>query len=114
MGNDKFKVDLRICLSYNNKDYDLFNLELKKDGNISQSITEVEGKVLVEGKTILNSLCEKYNSNLEGAKKLEVLVGQFCGLKGIFKGVALIAPGAYQGYKWGKTLKYPIREKMID
>lgn len=36
--NNKFKVDLRICLYQNNKYYDISNVESKKDGNSSQSI----------------------------------------------------------------------------
>ncbi|CAO3647419.1 unnamed protein product [Mucor hiemalis] len=75
---------------------------------------EDEGKVLVEGKAIVNSLSNSYNCNLEKAKNLEVVVGQFCGLKGVFKKVQLVAPGAYLGSKWGSTLRYPIGEHMID
>lgn len=79
--NEKFKVDLRICLRFDNKNFDLSNIEFKKDGDSSQSMLKDEGKVLVEGKTIFNNWCKINNCGLEGAKKMEVIVGQFCGLK---------------------------------
>lgn len=107
-------MDLQICLKFGNKNYDLSNIEFKKDGDSSQSLLEDAGKVLVEGKTILNNLSKMYNCNLDEAKELEVIVGQFYGVKGIFRSIELIAPGAYRGGTWGKTLRYPISEWMIS
>lgn len=77
--NDDFKVDLRICLLLDNVDYDLSNIEFKKNGDTIGSRKEDHGKVLVEGKTILNKLINIHNSSFEEAKKMKVIVAQFCG-----------------------------------
>ncbi|KAI8979883.1 hypothetical protein BDB01DRAFT_797874 [Pilobolus umbonatus] len=109
--NEKFKVDLRLCFIMNSKYYDLANIEFKKN---SGNQKEDEGKVLVEGKTILNSLSKYHNLDIDTAKELKVIVGQFCGLKGVFKQIRFAAPSAYMVDRWGKTIKYPVHEGMID
>lgn len=60
----------------NSKHYDLANIEFKKN---SDNMKEDEAKVLVEGKTILNCLSKHHNLDFYKAKKLKVIVGQFCG-----------------------------------
>ncbi|KAG1049013.1 hypothetical protein G6F43_008637 [Rhizopus delemar] len=109
--NKKFKVDLRLCITMNSKHYDLANIEFKKDGN---SMKEDEAKVLVEGKTVLNCLSKYHDLDIYEAKKLKVIVGRFCGLKDVFRQVRFDEPGAYMANKWGKTIKYPINERMLD
>lgn len=76
--NERFKVDLRIRLEFEGICYDLSSIAFKKDGDSTQSMLEDEGKVLVEGKTILNSITKLNNCKFEEAK-LKVIVGQFCG-----------------------------------
>ncbi|EIE90535.1 hypothetical protein RO3G_15246 [Rhizopus delemar RA 99-880] len=109
--NKKFKVDLRLCITMNSKHNDLANIEFKKDGN---SMKEDEAKVLVEGKTVLNCLSKYHDLDIYEAKKLKVIVGRFCGLKDVFKQVRFGEPGAYMANKRGKTIKYPINERMLD
>ncbi|CEG73464.1 hypothetical protein RMATCC62417_08843 [Rhizopus microsporus] len=112
--NDQFKVDLRICLMLYSDKYDITNIEFKKNGGDIRATKEDAAKVLVEGKTILNSLSQYHNLNLQETKNIKVVVGQFCGLKGEFKQIRLVAPGAYMVDKWGGTIKYPINERMVD
>ncbi|KAI7905916.1 uncharacterized protein BX663DRAFT_429035 [Cokeromyces recurvatus] len=115
--NEKFKVNLRLCIIMNSKYYDLANIQFKRN---SGNMKEDESKVLVKGKTILNCLSRYHNLDIYRAKKLKVIVGQFCGnfilykLKGVFKQIRFGAPSAYMVDKWGKTIKYPINEGMID
>ncbi|KAG1168480.1 hypothetical protein G6F70_009095 [Rhizopus microsporus] len=43
------------------------------------------------------------------------MLTDYClGLKGEFKQIRLVAPGAYMVDKWGGTIKYPINERMVD
>ncbi|KAI9487113.1 MAG: hypothetical protein EXX96DRAFT_627818 [Benjaminiella poitrasii] len=112
--NEKLKVDLRICLKLHQDYYDIANIEFKKDGDKICTTKEDEAKTIVEGKTILISLCQYYNANINKAKNIKVVIGQFCGLKGVFKQVRLVAPGAYVVEKWGNTIKYPVNEKMVE
>ncbi|CEG84776.1 hypothetical protein RMATCC62417_18533 [Rhizopus microsporus] len=112
--NEQFRVDLRICMTLYSENYDIANIEFKKNGEDVRSIKEDAAKVLVEGKTILNCLSQCHNLDLQETKKMKVIVGQFCGLKGAFKQIRLVAPGAYMVDKWGGTIKYPINEKMVD
>lgn len=72
MGDTKngiFKVDLRLCLEFNKKMYDISNIEFKKNGNEPSLIKRVSAKVLNEGKAILNTLVEECNFDFEEAKK---------------------------------------------
>lgn len=61
--NGKYKVDLRICLKFQQKCYDIANVELKKDENNAIAAKEDETKTIVEGKTILSSLCPHHNAS---------------------------------------------------
>lgn len=59
--------------------YDITNIEFKKNGGDIRATKEDAAKVLVEGKTILNSLSQYHNLNLQETKNIKVVVGQFCG-----------------------------------
>jgi hypothetical protein len=54
--NDTMKVDLRLCLQFENNDYDTANVEFKKNSKNTKLVHEDEVKVLVEGKAIFNKL----------------------------------------------------------
>ncbi|KAL0146238.1 hypothetical protein V8B55DRAFT_1559980 [Mucor lusitanicus] len=105
--NDTFKVDLRLCLEFKKKMYDISNIEFKKNGNGPGLIKKDGAKVLNEGKAILNSLIEEYNFDFEEAKNKKVIVGQICGLKAVFSELRLAAPGCYMPSQFGRTIKYP-------
>lgn len=77
--NEKFKIDLRLCLLINNKNYDISNIEFKRTGNEARLVREDQSKVLSEGKLILNQLCKNQNLSFEEAKEKIVIVGQVCG-----------------------------------
>lgn len=77
--NELLKVDLRLCLNYGGKLYDLSNIEFKKNGNEQKLVKADSAKVLIEGKTIMNKLFEIYNVDFQEATKMKIVVGQACG-----------------------------------
>ncbi|CEP19348.1 hypothetical protein [Parasitella parasitica] len=111
--NDKLKVDLRLCLRYENKDYDIANIEFKKNSKNRNLVVEDEVKVLIEGKSIANKLVNIYNMDFEESKKIKVLTGQIVGLRGMLKELTIVAPGAYVAQSFGKTIKYPISDDKL-
>lgn len=66
-------------MTFYSENYDIANIEFKKNGEDVRSVKEDAAKVLVEGKTILNCLSRCHNLDLQGTKKMKVVVGQFCG-----------------------------------
>lgn len=111
--NDKLKVDLRLCLRYENKDYDIANIEFKKNSKNRNLVVEDEVKVLIEGKSIANKLVNIYNMDFEESKKIKVLTGQIIGLRGMLKELTIVAPGAYVAQSFGKTIKYPTSDDKL-
>ncbi|KAI8387547.1 hypothetical protein BD560DRAFT_119291 [Blakeslea trispora] len=105
--NETFKVDLRLCLEFDKKMYDISNIEFKKNGNEPGQVKKDGAKVLNEGKSILNRLIEEYNLDFEEAKEKKIFVAQICGLKAVFSQLRLAAPGCYMPSHFGRTLKYP-------
>ncbi|KAG1468509.1 hypothetical protein G6F56_003792 [Rhizopus delemar] len=105
--NELLKVDLRLCLNYGGKLYDLSNIEFKKNGNEQKLVKADSAKVLIEGKTIMNKLFEIYNVDFQEATKMKIVVGQACGLKLVFSELRLNAPGCYMPAQYGRTIKYP-------
>ncbi|KAI7897516.1 uncharacterized protein BX663DRAFT_533786 [Cokeromyces recurvatus] len=59
--HNNFRVNLRLCRTLKVNNYDISNIEFKKNGIDSRSVKENEGKVRVEGKTILNCFSQHYN-----------------------------------------------------
>lgn len=77
--NEVFRVDLRLCVTINNKNYDISNIEFKKNGNDARLVREDQAKVLSEGKLIINQLCKVHNLSLEEGLKKKAVVGQIRG-----------------------------------
>ncbi|KAI8882905.1 hypothetical protein K501DRAFT_294919 [Backusella circina FSU 941] len=117
--NDTFKVDLRLCLEFNKKMYDISNIEFKKNGKEPGLIKKNSAKVLNEGKAILNKLIAECNFDFEEAKEKKVIVAQICdnetrlGLKAVFSELRLAAPGCYMPSQFGRTLKYPYNSQRV-
>jgi hypothetical protein len=104
--HDIMKVDLRLCLRFEDKVYDMANTEFKKNSKDTNLVLEDSVKVLVEAKAIFNKLAYLYNMNLEEAKQLNVITGQIVGLRCVLKQISLVAPGAYIAQSYGNTINH--------
>ncbi|KAG0758187.1 hypothetical protein G6F16_002065 [Rhizopus arrhizus] len=111
--NSKFKIDLRLCLLINNRNFDISNIEFKKTGNEARLVREDQSKILSEGKLILNQLCKNQNLSFEEAKEKKVIVGQVCGLKAVFLELRVVASGCYMPTMFGKTIKFPVTDEKL-
>ncbi|KAG1453416.1 hypothetical protein G6F46_009689 [Rhizopus delemar] len=111
--NEKFKIDLRLCLLINNRNFDISNIEFKRTGNEARLVREDQSKILSEGKLILNQLCKNQNLSFEEAKEKKVIVGQVCGLKAVFLELRVVASGCYMPTMFGKTIKFPVTDEKL-
>ncbi|KAL0074507.1 hypothetical protein F4703DRAFT_1798956 [Phycomyces blakesleeanus] len=108
--NNSFKVDLRLCLSVEGKNHNISNIEFKKQGKEQRLVKTDACKVLLEAKSILNSIIKRSSLSLKVAKKRIIINGQVCGLKAIFTELRLAAPGCYVTSHFGRTIKVPLTD----
>lgn len=112
--NEVFRVDLRLCVTINNKNYDISNIEFKKNGNDARLVREDQAKVLSEGKLIINQLCKVHNLSLEEGLKKKAVVGQIRGLKAILLELRLVASGCYMPLIFDRTIKFPVSDDKVQ
>lgn len=79
------KVDLRICLSYEGKLYDVCNVEFARNGDIQKKCVSDATKVMLEGKCILDQIVRLAKLDDDSAKELQILNLQFCGNFTLYK-----------------------------